>query len=67
MLGTGIASLDWIAKADVEKDSTTYATTDYKLPKSLYKSVWFQGKWDNTQLAINYAQNEAENELPLNN
>ncbi|GLR65017.1 hypothetical protein [Marinospirillum insulare] len=60
ILGTGVASLNWEAKADVKNDSTTYATTKYNLPKSLYKSVWLQGKWGNKQLAVMYAKNEAE-------
>lgn len=60
MLGTGVASLFWAANADVKKDSTTYASTDYDLSNSLYKSVWLQGKLGDKQLAITYAQNEAE-------
>lgn len=60
MLGTGIASLSWNANADVKKDSTTYATTDYALSNSLYKNVWLQGKLGNKQLAVIYGQNEAE-------
>lgn len=60
MLGTGVASLFWTANADVEQDSTTYASTDYDLSNSLYKNVWLQGKLGNKQLAIIYGQNEAE-------
>lgn len=60
LIGTGLASMNWKAKVDVEKDSTTYGKTHYDLSKSLYKSLWFQGKWGSKQLALSYAKNEAD-------
>lgn len=60
LIGTGLASMDWKSKVEVDKDSTTYAKTSYDLSKSLYKSLWFQGKWGNQQLALSYAKNEAD-------
>lgn len=60
MLGAGVSSLAWEANADVTKDKTTYAKTKYEIADSLYKSYWIQGKYDTTQLALTYTQNEAE-------
>lgn len=65
MVGAGVSYLAWDTNSKVEKNDHTYADTEYDISNSLYKELYFQGRVGNTQLAVSYAQNEAEKKRGL--
>ncbi|MBD3823457.1 MAG: hypothetical protein IE916_02980, partial [Epsilonproteobacteria bacterium] len=60
MAGAGVSYLGWSANSEVSKNGNTYASAEYEISNSLYKELYFQGRIGDYQLAISYAQNEAE-------
>ena len=64
LVGIGYTQMNWIASTDVgdiPKDSKkVFGEVKYNIGQSLYKSVYFEGRFDSTHLSIAYLQNEAK-------
>ena len=61
LAGTSLSQIQWVASNKVEdENSNSQGEVTYDISKSIYKSVYFQGKYNDTQLAISHLKNEAE-------
>ncbi len=59
MAGAGIEFLFWDTTTEVSKDDD-YASSKYDISNSIYKKLYLQGIFLDTQLAISYMKNEAK-------
>jgi len=64
LVGAGITQVSWLASSsigDISSDSDLeYGEVKYDIGKSLYKSIYFEGRYGSTHLSIAYLENEAE-------
>jgi hypothetical protein len=61
LVGTSVSYMFWNASNKVEdEDQNSYGEVEYDISDSIYKSIYFQGKLGNTQLAVSHLKNEAE-------
>ena len=60
IVGAKLSQLSWIASSKVEPESTTYASVDYDIGDSLYKSIFFEGRISNVNLGVSYLKGEAQ-------
>jgi len=64
LVGVGISQTNWMASSSIDdpsKDSTiTYGEVKYDIGTSLYKSLYFEGRFDSVHLSVAYLQNEVE-------
>ena len=60
MFGVGIQQAKWQVTQKIEVDDVKYAKTSYDMNDSLLRKYFMQGRWGNTQLAVNYLTNKAE-------
>ena len=65
LVGVGASQVNWIASSSIDdptKDSKIeYGEVKYDIGKSLYKSLYFEGRFASTNISVGYLQNEAEN------
>jgi hypothetical protein len=64
LVGVGFSQTNWYANSeidDVNSDSDVeYGSVSYDIGASIYKSLYFQGRVNNSQISISYLENEAE-------
>ncbi len=64
LVGVGYTQMSWIASTDVKDIPTdsdiVYGEVKYDIGQTLYKSVYFEGRFDSTHLSVAYLQNEAK-------
>jgi len=60
LLSARVSTLTWNALSEVRKDGTTYAEVKYDMSNSLFYGSSIEGRVGDTQIAITYMQNRAE-------
>lgn len=62
LIGGSLSYLNWRAKSEVTQDGVDdpFMSVDYDISSTIYRGAFFQGRVFNTQLAIAYLQNEAQ-------
>ena len=64
LVGVGASQIYWTASSSIDdpaKDSKiVYGKVKYDISKSLYKSLYFEGRFDTVHLSVAYLQNEAK-------
>lgn len=58
LAGAGASYLYWRAKSSIPDNDFVSLEVDYDLDSTFYQSLYFQGRYGNTQLAINYLENK---------
>lgn len=62
LVGVGISQTYWLASSSISDISTNleYGEVKYDIGKSLYKSIYFEGRFDTINISISYLKNKAE-------
>ncbi len=63
LVGVGYSQTNWKASSsisDIDDSNLEYGEVKYEIGKSLYKSVYFEGRYDSMSLSVAYLQNEAQ-------
>lgn len=62
LVGGSLSYLNWLAKSEVTQDGIddSLMSVDYDISSTTYRGAFLQGRIFNTQLAIAYLQNEAQ-------
>jgi len=60
LAGTGVSQVFWNAKSEVKQDDDVVADVEYEISDALFITAQFEGRWQNTQLAVTYLQNKVE-------
>jgi len=58
--GARLSQLSWIASSKVEPKSVNYGEVTYDIGDALYKTLYFEGKVGNINLALSYLRGEAQ-------
>ncbi|WP_457600690.1 hypothetical protein [Hydrogenivirga sp.] len=60
ILSARFSALSWNALSEVKKGSTTYAKVKYDMSNSIFYGTSVEGRVGDTQIAVSYLQNKAE-------